>query len=71
MGVATAWKVVSVVPEMVREVPRAGQVVGRGTENKVGGSSEVGFRGGGKGTGVWDSGEEISRVKPCVLCGQG
>lgn len=39
MGVATAWKVVSVVPEMVREVPRAGQVVGRGTENKMGGSS--------------------------------
>lgn len=29
MGVATAWKVVSVVPETVREVPWAGQVVGQ------------------------------------------
>lgn len=43
----------------------------RGTENKVGGGSEEGFRGGGKGPGVWVSGEETSQVKPCVLWGQG
>lgn len=37
MEVATAWKVVSVAPEMVREVPGAGQVVDQGHREQSGG----------------------------------